>query len=228
MNVLAVIPARKNSTRLPHKNIKKLGDKPLIMWSVEIAKLCKLINRVIVTTDSEEIIKMTEKYVDVIRRPKELATPKSTDIEYMLHLLNYYKDEELALPDYIVLLRPTTPLRNPKVIDEAIEYFSNQDDVTSLRSVSELKESPYKSFVINKKGYLEGLFPEEKGEYHNFPTQYFPKAYTGNGYVDILKPRVILKTNTLYGDKILPYQIEGIVVDIDNEADFSYAEYLIL
>jgi len=227
--IIGLIPARQNSKRIKNKNIRMLGGKPLLMWSIEVSRMIKDIERTIVSTDSSEIAEIVEGHADVIIRPKALASDKSIDIEYILHFIEYYKLHDMILPEYIVLLRPTTPFRTPQIVKDAIGTLQRHANATSLRSVTLLGESAYKSFKIAKKGYLEGILKKEyrDPEYHNWPSQMFPKTYKGDGCVDVLRTDNILKTNTMYGDKMLAMVSPDDTCEIDTELEFNYLEWVI-
>jgi N-acylneuraminate cytidylyltransferase len=130
-------------------------------------------------------------------------------------------------PDALVHIRPTTPLRDPSILDKAIEiFFSKKDELTSLRSIHEMSESAYKSFEVNDKGFLSTIGSIESGDKANLPRQAFPKTYVANGYVDVLDPNYILKENKLHGDKILAFQTP-VVTEVDSFEDLEYLEWQI-
>lgn len=231
LNILALIPARGGSKGVPRKNIIKLGEHPLIAYSIVAAKLSKYINRTIVTTDDREIAEVSKNYGAEIpfMRPKELAKDDSLDIDFFKHTLSWLKDNGNYKPNYIVQLRPTTPLREVAVIDNAIETIMNNIMATSLRSAHECEKiTGYKLFRIEDK-YIK-FFGEEdfkKGEeYYNLPRQVLPKTYNPNGYVDIIIPKTLDNTNTLHGENIIPF-ITLEVPDIDIFKDILYAQRVI-
>ena len=122
--VLAIIPARGGSKEIPRKNISKLGNKPLLYYTVNAAKKSNLITRSIISTDNNEISKIAKKIgIEVIKRPKKIAGEKSLVETAMKHVLNYLKKKENYIPDVVVLLQITSPFRNEKHIDEALKIF---------------------------------------------------------------------------------------------------------
>lgn len=229
MKVYSIIPARGGSKSVPSKNIKRLGGYPLIAFSIIAAKMTRDIDRVVVSTDSPQIAKIAKKYGAEVPflRPAKLAEDKSTELEFVTHFINWFKKHEGHTPDLLIHLLPTTPLRNPKKIEEAIKMMKTAPVGSSLRSAHELAEPPQKMFQINKKGFFEGFFPDDpRPNYFNLPRQMFPKAYHPNGYVDITRPKLVLKNNKVHGLKIIAFVTENIT-EIDRHEDFKYLEYQI-
>ncbi len=225
MKVLAVIPARGGSKGVPKKNIKLLENYPLISYSIAAAKLSEKIDKVVVTTDSEEIANISLQYDAEVPflRPAKLATDSATDIDYMIHCLDWLESNENYIPDLVVLLRPTTPLREVKYIDEAIEALMGNDIATSLRSSHIVSESPFKWFSLQK-GFYTPICENYDLEDTNKPRQKFPDVYIPNGYVDIIKTDFITKHNSLYGNHILGF-ITPIGYEVDTSDDFDYLEF---
>lgn len=226
--VFAIIPARAGSKGIPGKNTKLLGGYPLIAYTVVAAKLCSRIDRIIVSTDSSEIAELAKFYGAEVPflRPSELAQDHSPDNDYILHALDWLEEREGDPPDFLVQLRPTTPLRDSSVIDSAIETIETDVTATSLRSVHQLPEPPQKMMGIRDR-FLVGLFPDDaRPEYYNLPRQAFPPAYHPNGYVDILKTNFVRKNSSLYGPRILAF-VTPFAVEVDRLEDFERLEYLI-
>jgi CMP-N-acetylneuraminic acid synthetase len=227
MAVVSIVPARSGSKGVPKKNIKLLAGYPLIAYSIIVSKLASKIQRTIVSTDSQEFAEMARSYGAEVPflRPKEISTDSSLDIEYIKHALEWFQTHEGYQPEYIVLLPPPTPLRDPVLIDAAIEKIVKNKHATSLRSAHETRESPYKLFGI-KDGFFTGLFPDDpRPEYYNLPRQAFPPVYHPNGYVDIIKSQIV-KSGSLYGSRILPF-ITPVVGELDRSEDFDFIEYLL-
>ena len=223
MRIFAVIPARGGSKSVRQKNIKRLGAHPLIAYTIVLAKMSKMIERVIISTDSKEIADIAIKYGAEVpfMRPPEFAQDDSGDFEWLEHLINYLEKKENKPAEYLIHLRPTTPFREVEVVDDAINYFLKNESATSLRSVSPVSHPPQKIFKMEGP-YLKGFFNNDhRPEYYNLPRQAFPQTYLPNGYVDIVKTSTIKKGLT-HGDKMLGY-ITDPVPDIDNERDFHEA-----
>ncbi|MFA4848325.1 MAG: acylneuraminate cytidylyltransferase family protein [Methanoregula sp.] len=225
---VAIIPARGGSKGVPRKNIKLLKGFPLIAYSIAAAKLSKITDRVIVSTESTEIAEIAKKFGAEVPflRPDEYAQDRSPDIDFVRHAIDWFAKNEKDQPELFVHLRPTTPLRDPVLIDKAISEIAHNNEATALRSVHELAEPPQKMFGIEQ-GYLTGLFPNEtRPEYYNLPRQVFPKAYHPNGYVDIIRTGYVTNTNTLHGPRMIGF-VTPFTIEIDNPEDFSHIEYSI-
>ena len=227
--MLAIIPARSGSKGVPEKNIKLIGGIPLFAYSIIIAKMTPNVDRIIVSTDSEEYAEIARKFGAEIPflRPIQISGDKSTDFELFSHALNWFKQNENYTPEDILHLRPTTPLREPLIIENAIKLFlENKKTASSLRSGHLAPESPFKWFLKDSKNYYKGLKEGLTPDEINQPRQSFPSVYVPDGYIDILKSSTILKTNTLHGDKMLVFE-SPFCVEIDTIDDFKYLEYQI-
>ena len=227
--MIAIIPARSGSKGVPGKNIKLLGEIPLFAYSIIAAKMMPSVSRVIVSTDSEEYAEIAKEYGAEVPflRPDEISGDKSTDFDLFLHALNWFKVNENLIPDYILHLRPTTPLRNPQIMEDAVRLFiENKNLASSLRSGHSAPESPYKWFLKDDNNYFKGLRDDLTPEKVNLPRQSFPSVYIPDGYIDILKSDVILTTGTLHGDKMLVFE-SPFCVEVDTKDDFEYLEFQI-
>jgi len=214
-----IIPARGGSKGVPGKNIKKVNGIPLLAYPIISAHMTKRISKVYVSTDDEEIKNVALNHdAEVIDRPSEFAQDDSLDIDVMRHVVEYLDDY-----DDIIHLRATTPMIQPHVLDDAIEYFLIHKGCTSLRSAHEAPETAYKSFKLSDI-YWGGLFDEHmKGDYYNLPRQMLPKTYNPNGYIDIVRPDYFMNNDDLHGDKMLAY-ITPFTHDVDTLDDFKILE----
>ncbi len=225
-NIYAFIPARSGSKSIPDKNVKFLQGKPLIAYSILCAKSVSEIDRVLVSTDSEWYKEIAEKYGAEVPclRPKAISGDDSEDIEWVQHLLRFLDTTEAILPEYIIHLRPTSPLRQKQIISKAIQFIKQHPESTALRSVVEMNQSIYKHFEIEN-GYLKsaktGSFDLDKA---NRPRHLYPTTYDANGYVDILKTSHIIETGKVHGNKVLSFLVPYIT-DIDTVKDLEYARY---
>jgi CMP-N,N'-diacetyllegionaminic acid synthase len=223
---LALIPARAGSKGVLDKNIRLLGGHPLMAWTIAACKKANLIDQIIVSTDSTNYAKIAKKYNAEVPflRPKDLSSDYSNDYEFVMHALDW-----LALrgkePDYIIHMRPTTPFRNPILINQAIKTFKSRTTATALRSVQEMSESAYKTFEVDSSGLLSCLGDNNSSlDSANIARQSFPKTYSANGYVDVLSTEFIRENSLLHGDFVMPF-ITPNVIEVDTEDNFSSLEY---
>jgi N-acylneuraminate cytidylyltransferase len=214
--VVALVPARSGSKGIQNKNLRTLQNKSLLDWSIRAGKEAQGISRVVVSTNSLEYAERAiEAGAEVpFIRPESISQDKSTDFEFVSHALDFFCSEG-QVPDLVVHLRPTTPFRDPKIMDQAIEDgLKRSTGVTSMRSVHEMSESAYKSFEISESD------PANAGR------QSFPKTYSPNGYIDILFPDVVLNLGLLHGDNVLPIITEN-TIEIDSEPELNMAQALV-
>jgi len=226
MLIYAVIPARSGSKGIPHKNIYPLQKHPLITWSITASLGAKLINRTFVTTDSEEYAQIAKQYgaEAPFLRPSSLAGDASRDIDFLLHILEWWDKNGVPQPDFLLLLRPTTPLRESAILDAAIEKIMVTPDATSLCSGFELPESPVKNFSLGDDGMFHGFMGDS---YLSLPRQECPKAYIWDGYVDILRPKQIINfPDDIYGAKRLA-MITPPGIEIDTIEELEFIEFLL-
>lgn len=228
--VVALIPARAGSKGVPRKNITDLGGHPLIAYSIAAAELSDTVERVVVSTDSDEIAEIAVRYgaEAPFRRPAELASDNAGDAGFVHHAVSWLAQNEGRSPALLVELRPTTPLRDPALVDAAVQALSSAPEATSLRSAHELPEAPQKMLGIQEDGYFAGLFPDDpRPEYFNLPRQAFPPAYHPNGYVDVLRAEWLsTDAEALYGPKILAF-LTPATVEIDTFDALDYLEFVL-
>lgn len=231
MKVLAIIPARGGSKGLKNKNILPLLGHPLIAYSIRAGLESKKINRVIVSTDSSEIASVAKQYGAEIPflRPAAYAQDMSTDMEVFVHALDWLKTNEGYVPDILVQLRPTSPVRNVEEIDACIEkLLSSQAD--SLRIVTPAPCTPYKMWSVDEiTGVMEPLLKlDAVKEPYNEPRQRLPKVYWQVGTLDVIRTSTITEKLSLSGDVILSHIIPNeLSVDIDDISGFKKAEQVI-
>ena len=228
MIVDCIIPARGGSKSIPKKNIKLLGGFPLIAYSIAASQLSHKIRHTIVTTDSEEIADIAVRYGASVPylRPQELAQDNSTDIEFFKYHIQYLKKNNLEIPDLLVHLRPTTPLREISYIDKAISLFKKDKIATALRSAHNTHLTPYKMFK-KEDNYMRPFLTSSLGkEFYNLPRQAFEDAFIPNGYVDIIKTKTFDTSDILHGNNIYLFETEH-TADIDVLEDFYLAENLL-
>lgn len=226
-DILAIIPARLGSKGLINKNIKELHDHPLIGWSIEACKKSNLITDIVVSTDSKIYAEIANSYgaSTPFLRPKRLSTDRSTDYDFILHAIKFFDNLNKKFK-YVVHIRPTTPFRDPKLIDQAITKFQLSENCSSLRSVHEMSETAFKSFEINELSFLKqiGFSKNNNIDFANAPRQQFPKTYQANGYVDVLSVNFINENNLIHGDRVIPF-VTPQAIEVDNIIDFNRLEF---
>jgi CMP-N,N'-diacetyllegionaminic acid synthase len=205
----AIIPARSGSKSIKDKNLALLGGYPLIAYSIALAKTTAGIDRVVVSTDSLEYAAIAEKYGAEVPflRPEALSQDASTDYDFMAHAVNWFDDNANNSPDFWIHLRPTTPLRDAHVVEEAMALIANRQDATALRSGHLSPESPFKWLRKNRDGFLTSLNGDDTNlDKYNGPRQDFPDVLIPNGYVDIVRSSFIREKKLLHGDKVLAFE----------------------
>jgi CMP-N,N'-diacetyllegionaminic acid synthase len=218
--ILGIIPARGGSKSLPNKNILNLMGKPLVAWTIIASRQSRYISKTVVSSDDDEIIKISKAFLaDTIQRPPHLAldeTPTEPVLEHALELLT--NDGEYY--DYIMLLQPTSPLRNSKHIDDAIEYLL-RSDANALISIYETNNKILKAFSKTENGYIHGLI---NNKYPFARRQDLPKIYMSNGAIYLIKTDVFLITKKLITDRTIGYIMgEEESLDIDLKSDLNKA-----
>lgn len=232
MEVLAVIPARGGSKGLVKKNTLPLAGHPLIAYSIQAAQDAKLITRTIVNTDAEYIATEARKYRAEIpfMRPAELAGDFTTDLEVFIHTLQWLKENENYVPDYIVQLRPTSPARPVGIVDQCIRRLI-ASDADSIRVVTKAPITPYKMWRIEDEQQAMMPLLELPGVYEPFnqPRQKLPDVFWQIGCLDVIRTNVISEQHSMSGKKILPYIVpQQFAVDIDDMESFIKAENVIM
>lgn len=223
--VLAIIPARKGSKSVIDKNILPINGKPLLGYSIEHAIKSKYINRIVLSTDSEEYADIGRDYGAEVPflRPEEYSQDSSTDLEVFQHVLSQLEDTESYIPDIVVHLRPTYPVRNIADIDKIVEILIEDTDLDAVRSISEHFETPFKMWFKDEKDILKPVVATDISEAHSLPRQSLPKAFLQNACIDAIRPHTILKKKSMVGQKVKGYVMDD-NFDIDFFKDFSKAE----
>lgn len=224
--VWAIIPARSGSKSVRDKNIMQLAGYPMIAYSIKAAIQCPSIERVIVTTDSQEYADIAVKYGSEVPflRPAKISGDKSTDIEFFKHAIKWFRKNEGLAPEYFVHLRPSTPIRSPIVIENAIKKFINSE-FTALRSVHKMSDSSYKTFEIDTGKLITICNGNFDIESTTLPRQSFPETYNANGYVDIIRTSMI-DSGIMHGNNVSAFITET-TFEIDELDDYDYLEFMV-
>lgn len=222
--IVSIMGARSN----PKGEAWTLGGVPLMVWPYTASKLSGYLGQTntFVSSNSDKLKDLMSypmypyQPTNYIDRPDRFATSTATDLEWISHALKWMREDGIN-PDILVHLRASTPLIDPKVIDEAISLFLQVPEATSMRSAHPLNESPYKMFT--KDGMYWKPFMQGEGEFFNQPRQKFATVYHPNGYVDILRSSVI-DSGVLHGDHIMAFETAP-VIEIDRWEDVVQLEY---
>ncbi|MHA2425492.1 MAG: acylneuraminate cytidylyltransferase family protein [Candidatus Thorarchaeota archaeon] len=227
MRILGAICARGGSKGVKSKNTRLLNGKPLIAYTIETLLKWGKADRVVVSTDSHEIMKVANDYgaETPFERPAELASDTAAKIPVIQHLLQYCEKEENSKYDVIVDLDPTAPLRKTSDIDNALKEFE-RTRAEVLYSVTESAKNPYFNMVELDEDGRAHLSKELKGEF--FRRQDAPKVYSINGSIYIYKRDFLEKAQGLHSKNSRIFVMNDLSsIDIDREIDFQYIEFLL-
>jgi YrbI family 3-deoxy-D-manno-octulosonate 8-phosphate phosphatase len=231
-HILALIPARGGSKGIPRKNIRDFAGYPLIAWSIAAGLQAHTVNRIIVSTDNEEIASVAREYgaETPFMRPPELAQDRTTDLPVFEHALKWLEDIEGYKPDIVVQLRPTSPIRPKDCVDGAVKILMEYADADCVRGVVTAGQNPYKMWRFN--GYDKPMKPllevEGIAEPYNAPRQILPPVYWQTGHIDAIRTSTISRKHSLTGNVIYPLVIDSrYTIDIDTLADWAKYEALV-
>lgn len=229
-HVLALIPARGGSKSVPRKNLLRVAGKPLIAYSISHARSCASVTRTIVSTDDPEIAAVASGFGAEVpfERPAEFASDFATDLQVFRHALEWLEREEGYLPELVVHLRPTGPVREIELIERAIALMLEHEEADSLRSVGVAEQTPYKMWKIEGAFLRPILSLPGYPEAHSMPRQKLPLAYWQNGYVDIVRPRTVMEQDSMVGRVVLPFVIEGKIHELDYPDQIPALEQAVL
>lgn len=220
--VLAIIPARGGSKGLKDKNIASLLSKPLIAWSIEAALHSSTITNTLVSSDSDTILDIAKQYgASILKRPDALAKDTTPSEPVISHVLENVSESY----DYLILLQPTSPLRNSKDIDAAFNLLMRKE-ADALISVYEPSHHPLKSFTTTAEGYLEGIV---NNDYPFMRRQDLPQAMYPNGAIYIISVALFKQTQKLFAEKTLAYLMpQSRSIDVDSQEDLALIEAYLL
>jgi CMP-N,N'-diacetyllegionaminic acid synthase len=225
MKILALIPARGGSKRLPGKNMRSLGGKPLINWTIEAAQSVPEVCEILVSTDDSDIALIAKQAGASVPwlRPKDLATDQATSVDVVLHALDWYETESGSV-DGVLLLQPTSPFRTSATIKQGIELFRKHDR-KSVVGVSAVQDHPMWTFKVER-GYLVPFIGKEG---FGIRSQDLEPAYIVTGGFYLTTPGDFRNRASFIGSESIPLFITSLKekIDIDTEDDFKFAEFLI-
>lgn len=227
---LGIIPARGGSKGVPRKNLKLLGGKPLIAWSIEAAAAARSLDRWIVSTDDPEIAGVAQGLGAEVPffRPAELADDQTPDLAVFQHALRWLAEHQGYQAEAVVHLRPTLPIRPPGLIDAVVEkLFAGTADC--VKSVVPVAQHPHKMWRLEGdrlQPYADTPLWREVGP--DYPRQKLEPVYWSAGVVDAIRARTILELGSTVGQVVEPFFVhESLMIDLDTEVDFIVAEALI-
>ncbi|MBR4787934.1 MAG: acylneuraminate cytidylyltransferase family protein [Bacteroidales bacterium] len=225
MTPLIIIPARGGSKGIPHKNIKLLNGKPLICYSIDVARQYTIDENICVTTDDNEIISVVEQYglkVPFVR-PAELATDTASSNDVLVHALNFYESQGRQV-DVVILLQPTSPFRKVSFVKEAVELYN--EDLDMVVSVKETSANPYYNcFEEDTNGFL---LISKSISHPITRRQDAPKVWEYNGSIYVINPISLKDKGMQHFMKIRKYPMPELYsVDIDHLFDWKIAELLL-
>ncbi len=224
--ILAIIPARSGSKSIVDKNVQSFYGKPLLAHSIEHGLKSEKIDKVILSTDSESYAELGRTFGAEVPflRPKEISGDFSTDLEVFLHTLEFLRIKENYVPEIVVHLRPTTPIRNIVDIDNMIELLKHNSDADSVRAITESKDTPFKMWFKNGNIEISPIIVDTNfPEAYNLPRQILPKTFIQTASIDVIRCKTITDKKSMTGNRILGYEITNFI-DIDDFADFEVAQ----
>ncbi len=231
MKVLALVPARGGSKGIPRKNLQLLGGKPLVAHAIQTGLAASRVSRVVCSTDDEEVADVARAAGAEVPflRPAELAGDASEDWPVFFHALEWLERHEGWQPDLVVNLRPTSPLRQPHHVDDAIELLL-RTDAESVKAVCVARQHPHKMWLRRPDDLLEPFLKTElrlqRGP--DVPRAELDEVYWQNGVVDVTRRSVILEQRRVIGSRVagLVTSLED-SIDIDTPLDLAMAELLL-
>ena len=226
MTVVGLIPARGGSKTIPHKNIKPLAGKPLIAWTIEAAKSCRALSRLIVSTDDLQIAEVALQWGAEVPflRPAELAGDQSSSLDVVLHLIQWLEEHDPVVPEYILLLQPTSPFRTTEDIAAAID-LAKTGLVDAVVSVCETDAHPFLCKRVREDGRLTDYMTTDLDYLRR---QDLPPAYQLNGAIYINRCRSLRQERTFLPKDTLPYIMPAErSLDLDTLWDWRLAELIL-
>ena len=225
--VIAIIPARAGSKGVLNKNIKSLNGKPLISYTIEEAKKSKFIDKLIVSTDSQEIADISLSLGASVPfiRPSELSTDSSLTFDVIKHTMNFLKDKDEHY-DIIVLLQPTTPFRKVESIDEAILTLKKSNKYTSVVSVVDVEGNHPLRMKKIEGDYLINYI--DQGFENMNPRDELPKVYIRSGAIYAILTKNFYEEQSLVSNLCSPIILDKIeTINIDSPLDFEFCEFML-
>lgn len=223
----ALVLGRGGSKGLPGKNVRILGGKPLVAWSVAAGCVATSVKRVLCSTDDPAIAQAAQNAGAEVPflRPAEFATSSATDLDVFGHAISWLANNEGHLPEFFVQLRPTTPFRQASWIDSSIARMLTDPSITCVRTVAPAPHTPYKMWKMDERLRLSPLMTlPGVAESYNLPRQSLPTVWWHTGQLDVIRTSTLL-AGSMTGANIVGLEVPaGSAVDIDTITDFQMAE----
>lgn len=225
MKVVATICARGGSKGVPGKNTRLLGGKPLIVYTIDVARKCQSIDRVVVSTDDPEIARVAKASGAEVpfRRPKELALESAPKLPVIKHAVDYLESQESYYPDIIVDLDPTSPLRTEADVEACIRMVRDEG-ADNVFSVTKARRNPYFNMVEIVDGRVRLVKPLAQPV---FSRQAAPEVYDMNASIYVWKREALMNNDSLFLERTRTYEMPEWTIDIDSETDFEFVECIL-
>jgi YrbI family 3-deoxy-D-manno-octulosonate 8-phosphate phosphatase len=232
LEVLAVIPARGGSKGIPRKNVRPFCGYPLIAWSIAAAMQAETVTRTLVSTDDQEIAAIAAEFGAEVPflRPAELAEDTTTDLPVFHQALQWLADHERYRPEVVVQLRPTSPIRPYRCVDDAVQVLLDHPDADSVRGLVPAGQNPHKMWRLDPQSgrMIPLLSVMGISEPYNAPRQVLPPIYWQTGHIDAIRTATILEKGSMTGTAIFPLIIDPrYTVDLDTPNDWAKAEWVV-
>jgi len=227
---VAIVPAHGGSKTIPRANIRLLGGLPLLAYSIEAGLRARLVDRVIVSTDDEEIAEIARVWgADVsFLRPAAIAGDGRADLPVCQHAVDWLEAHAGGIPEILVKLLPTSPLRPPDCVDAAIELLRSDETLDSVRGVVPVSQNPYKMWRLQPDGTMAPLLAAGRAEVYRQPPPQPSQTYWQTGHIDAVRTSVIRGRMPASGSRIGALVLDpAYVCDIDSEADWTRTEWLL-
>lgn len=220
-DVVAIIPARGGSKELPRKNLRPLGGKPLIDWTLEAALAARSISAILLSSDDEEILQRAQdERITRIERPSALAQDHTSQVEVALHALDRMESD----PEILVLLQPTSPLRTNRDIEDAVTTL-RESTADAVVAVTRARTHPFLTRRADEEGWLRKFID---GEGSTPRRQELPAVWELNGAIYACRTPAFRRERTFEPSRTLPYVMpQDRSVDIDSGVDLALAETLL-
>jgi N-acylneuraminate cytidylyltransferase len=228
--VLAIVPARGGSKSIPRKNVRPLCGIPLIAYSIEAGLSAASVDRVIVSTDDEAIAEVSRGYGAEVPflRPASLAQDDTPDLPVFQHALQWMESHEAWVPEIVVQLRPTSPVRPPDCVDDAVAILRADLSLDSVRGVVVAAQNPHKMWRLDPDGMMAPLLDRGQGEDYNRPRQSLPISYWQTGHIDAIRTGTLVQQASMSGSRIKGLLMDpAYACDIDTDADWLRTEWML-